>query len=77
LTGGVAHDFNNLLTIVLGGLEAIDRQLPSLPDSPAKKRITNSREMSIEDVRRAATLTSRSLAFARRQPLRSRGRRCE
>jgi PAS domain S-box-containing protein len=69
LTGGVAHDFNNLLTIMLGGLEAIDRQLPSLPDSPTKTRITNSREMSMEGVRRAATLTSRLLAFARRQPL--------
>ena len=34
LTGGVAHDFNNLLTIVLGGLEAIGRQVPKLPASP-------------------------------------------
>ena len=35
LTGGVAHDFNNLLTIVLGGLDAIGRQFPNLPTSPA------------------------------------------
>ena len=35
LTGGVAHDFNNLLTIVLGGLDMINRRVPELPPSPA------------------------------------------
>ena len=35
LTGGVAHDFNNLLTIIMGGLEMIGRQIPTLPPSPA------------------------------------------
>ncbi len=35
LTGGVAHDFNNLLTVVLGGLDAIDRQLAHLPETAA------------------------------------------
>jgi two-component system NtrC family sensor kinase len=29
LTGGVAHDFNNLLTIIIGNLEAAQRQLES------------------------------------------------
>jgi PAS domain S-box-containing protein len=69
LTGGVAHDFNNLLTIVMGGLESIGRQIPLLADSAAAARIARSRELALEGVRRAATLTSRLLAFARQQPL--------
>ncbi|MGE0225619.1 MAG: ATP-binding protein [Acetobacteraceae bacterium] len=69
LTGGVAHDFNNLLTIISGGLEIIDRMLPELPDQPATQRIARARDMSMKGVTRAATLTKRLLAFARRQPL--------
>ena len=33
LTGGVADDFNNMLTLVLGGLDTVDRQLGGLPCS--------------------------------------------
>jgi PAS domain S-box-containing protein len=69
LTGGVAHDFNNLLTIVIGGLDAIERQLPNIGESPAAARIRRSRDMALNGARRAATLTSRLLAFSRRQPL--------
>lgn len=69
LTGGVAHDFNNLLTIVLGGLDAIGRQLPGLGASPAAERIARGQQMAMEGVKRAVTLTSRLLAFSRRQPL--------
>jgi CheY-like chemotaxis protein len=69
LTGGVAHDFNNLLTIVLGGLEAIGRQLPHLPTSPAADRVARSRDMAMQGVQRAVTLTNRLLAFSRQQPL--------
>jgi PAS domain S-box-containing protein len=69
LTGGVAHDFNNLLTIILGGLEAIGRQLPALDASPAVERIERSRDMAIQGTKRAATLTSRLLAFSRQQAL--------
>lgn len=69
LTGGVAHDFNNLLTIVLGGLDMIGRQLPALGASPAVERITRARDIAIEGATRAATLTSRLLAFSRQQPL--------
>ena len=69
LTGGVAHDFNNLLTVILGGLESIGRQITLLPESPATIRIARSRELSVVGVKRAATLTSRLLAFARQQAL--------
>ena len=66
LTGGVAHDFNNLLTVILGNADAIlDRAEPeSLPASVRKQagliRVAGER---------AAELTHRLLAFARRQPL--------
>jgi PAS domain S-box-containing protein len=69
LTGGIAHDFNNLLTIVVGGLEAIGRQIPALPVSPAVSRIVRARDMALQGVHRAVTLTSRLLAFSRQQPL--------
>jgi PAS domain S-box-containing protein len=69
LTGGVAHDFNNLLTVILGGLETIGRQLVALPGSAATERIERSVRMATHGAERAATLTARLLAFARRQPL--------
>jgi PAS domain S-box-containing protein len=69
LTGGIAHDFNNLLTIVVGGLEAIGRQIPMLPASAAASRIARARDMALQGVHRAVTLTSRLLAFSRQQPL--------
>jgi signal transduction histidine kinase len=69
LTGGVAHDFNNLLTIVMGGLEIIERQIPDLPPSAARQRIGRAREMALKGVSRAALLTQRLLAFSRQQPL--------
>ncbi len=69
LTGGVAHDFNNLLTIIMGGLEMIDRQLPELPASVAKQRIARARDMALKGVHRAELLTQRLLAFSRQQPL--------
>jgi signal transduction histidine kinase len=69
LTGGIAHDFNNLLTIVVGGLEAIGRQISMLPESPAVSRIVRARDMALQGAHRAVTLTSRLLAFSRQQPL--------
>jgi PAS domain S-box-containing protein len=69
LTGGVAHDFNNLLTVVLGGLDVIGRQIPALPPSAAVSRIVRARDMALEGVQRAVTLTSRLLSFSRQQPL--------
>jgi signal transduction histidine kinase/CheY-like chemotaxis protein len=69
LTGGVAHDFNNLLTIVVGGLDIIGRQIPTLPPAPAVPRIARARDMALQGAQRAATLTSRLLAFSRQQAL--------
>ena len=69
LTGGVAHDFNNLLTVVLGGLDAIGRQVAALPPSPAVSRIVRAKDMAVQGAQRAATLTARLLAFSRQQAL--------
>ncbi|HEY8617749.1 PAS domain-containing hybrid sensor histidine kinase/response regulator [Phenylobacterium sp.] len=64
LTGGVAHDFNNLLTVIMGGLDTIRR---SAPEDVA--RIRRAVDMATKGAERAASLTSRLLAFSRRQPL--------
>ena len=69
LTGGVAHDFNNLLTLILGGLDTIDRQLVHLPEGPPRARIERAKDMALQGVQRARALTARLLAFARRQTL--------
>ncbi|WP_244424581.1 hybrid sensor histidine kinase/response regulator [Methylobacterium nodulans] len=64
LTGGLAHDFNNLLTVVLGSLEILQRRMGPV-DARQQRLIDN----AIGGARRAAALTQRLLAFARRQPL--------
>jgi PAS domain S-box-containing protein len=69
LTGGIAHDFNNLLTVILGGLEQMDRGLASITDPKLSSRLLRSRDMARQASQRAATLTARLLAFSRRQPL--------
>ena len=74
LTGGVAHDFNNMLTLVLGGLDTIDRQLGGLPDAPATARIARAKDMALQGVQRAQALTDRLLAFSRQQALAPAGR---
>jgi PAS domain S-box-containing protein len=67
LTGGVAHDFNNLLTIIIGNLEALQRNSKSV--DPDLGRIQRSVENAMQGARRAETLTQRLLAFSRQQPL--------
>ncbi|MBK7550143.1 MAG: PAS domain S-box protein [Rhodoferax sp.] len=63
LTGGIAHDFNNILSVIGGNLEMIaSGDLP-----PAARRAVARAE---DAVKRAARITQRLLAFARRQPLR-------
>jgi PAS domain S-box-containing protein len=65
LTGGLAHDFNNLLTGIIGGLDLLKTRI-------AQGRMGNlDRYIAIADgaASRAAALTHRLLAFARRQTL--------
>nr|WP_232793057.1 ATP-binding protein [Caulobacter hibisci] len=64
LTGGVAHDFNNLLTVIIGGLETL-RRAGAAEEARAKRAL----DMALQGAQRAAGLTSRLLAFSRRQPL--------
>jgi PAS domain S-box-containing protein len=64
LTGGVAHDFNNLLQVILGNLETLRRHLPE-----SGARVQRAVENAMSGAKRAAALTQRLLAFARRQPL--------
>ncbi len=68
LTGGVAHDFNNLLTAICGGVDTLQRLLPSELGSN-QDRIRRAVRMIDVGGQRAATLTQRLLAFARRQAL--------
>jgi two-component system, NtrC family, sensor kinase len=68
LTGGVAHDFNNLLTIIIGNLEAAQRQLDRWTDG-AQAKLSRRLENAMHGAERAATLTKRLLAFSRQQPL--------
>ncbi|MEO8684352.1 MAG: PAS domain-containing protein [Devosia sp.] len=63
LTGGVAHDFNNLLAAVQGNLELLRKRLP---DDPHLHRFIDG---ALQGTQRGASLTSRLLAFARRQDL--------
>jgi PAS domain S-box-containing protein len=65
LTGGLAHDFNNLLTGITGSLELLASRLQ-------QGRVTElDRYLQIAQgaAQRAAALTHRLLAFARRQTL--------
>ena len=68
LTGGVAHDFNNLLTIISGNIEIAERSLNAWGDA-TRERLTRVIANAANGAQRAATLTQRLLAFARRQPL--------
>ena len=64
LTGGVAHDFNNLLTVILTGVDAVQRL--NLNADRKQKYL----DAIGEAASRATDLTSQLLAFARRQPSR-------
>lgn len=61
LTGGIAHDFNNLLAVILGNLEALQKQL----SGSERVRL----DKAILAAERGASLTRNLLSFARRQPL--------
>jgi PAS domain S-box-containing protein len=66
LSGGIAHDFNNLLMIVIGNLETIQRHSLKPPTDAALLRAVKN---AMRGAQRAAALTSRLLAFSRRQAL--------
>ncbi|MEE7450136.1 hybrid sensor histidine kinase/response regulator [Methylobacterium radiotolerans] len=65
LTGGIAHDFNNLLTGIIGSLDLMQTRIRQ-GRSDAVERYARAATASAN---RAAALTHRLLAFARRQPL--------
>ena len=65
LTGGVAHDFNNLLSVISGNLDLLQRRLEKQHGGDLLRLVT----AASHGAGRAAILTHRLLAFARRQPL--------
>jgi PAS domain S-box-containing protein len=65
LTGGIAHDFNNLLTGILGAMEIMRRRIAAGRHQDLEKFMS----AASASAHRAAALTHRLLAFARRQPL--------
>ncbi|WLB24367.1 hybrid sensor histidine kinase/response regulator [Bradyrhizobium japonicum] len=65
LSGGIAHDFNNLLMIVLGNIETAERHAARIPTPNLSRSLANAKR----GAQRAAALTSRLLAFSRRQAL--------
>ena len=75
LAGGIAHDFNNMLATVLGNLELMQHRVvqaaATLPSADAD-RLGALIERATGAVQRGAQLTSRLLAFSRRQRLTTR-----
>jgi signal transduction histidine kinase len=65
LTGGIAHDFNNMLAVVIGSLDMAIRRIARGDQTDVPKYIGSASEAA----QSAAALTSRLLAFSRRQPL--------
>ena len=66
LTGGIAHDFNNMLHGISGSLEFIKRRIASGRVQDVERYL----DAAVAASRRAAALTQRLLAFARRQTAR-------
>ena len=75
LAGGIAHDFNNMLATILGNLELMERRITqgvqhwTAADTEKMSRLI---ERAMGAVQRGSQLTSRLLAFSRRQPLSAR-----
>jgi len=65
LTGGIAHDFNNMLTAIIGSMEILKRRIRA----GRYDDVQSFMDGAIGAANRAASLTHRLLAFARRQPL--------
>ena len=72
LAGGVAHDFNNMLATILGSLDLMERRIQTgvvAADDEESRRHLALIERASAAVQRGAQLTSRLLAFSRRQRL--------
>jgi PAS domain S-box-containing protein len=65
LTGGIAHDFNNMLQGISGGLDLMQYRIAQGRTAEVGRFVDATRQT----VQRAAALTHRLLAFARRQTL--------
>jgi PAS domain S-box-containing protein len=65
LTGGIAHDFNNLLTGIVGSLDLMQTRI----NQGRTENVGRYIDAAMTSANRAAALTHRLLAFARRQPL--------
>jgi PAS domain S-box-containing protein len=65
LSGGIAHDFNNMLAGILGSLHMLRSRL-AVGDMEEANRYL---DMAVDSGKRAASLTSRLLAYGRRQTL--------
>ena len=65
LTGGIAHDFNNLLTVIQGNLQFLEETAPVAADEHVQQLLGAASRAT----KRAAELTSKLLAFSRRQVL--------
>jgi len=65
LAGGIAHDFNNLLTSIISGLDMISLSV----EGARPEKIPRYAEIASGSAHRAAALTQRMLAFARKQSL--------
>ena len=65
LTGGIAHDFNNLLQGINGSLDLVQKRIAQGRGQDVERLIAG----AVASANRAAALTHRLLAFARRQPL--------
>jgi len=65
LTGGIAHDFNNLLTVIQGNLQVLEEVPAIAGDTYTQQLVAAATRAS----KRGAELTSKLLAFSRRQVL--------
>ncbi|WP_334186443.1 hybrid sensor histidine kinase/response regulator [Noviherbaspirillum sp.] len=65
LTGGIAHDFNNLLAGIMGNLDLMRLRISLNQTAHLGQHL----DAAMSSTRRAAALTHRLLAFARRQTL--------
>ena len=68
LSGGIAHDFNNLMMIILGNLETAERNSKNVSGGGVAS-LQRALGHAKRGAQRAAALTSRLLAFSRRQAL--------